>query len=66
MTEKAYLILGMKDEIRRTSEHFNKVTEMQAMGKREAEMLYKQQLYALQEDFDLRKSNMVEQYEHLI
>jgi len=28
MSEKAYLILGMKDEIRRTSEHFNKVTEM--------------------------------------
>jgi len=66
MTEKAYLILGMKDEIRRTSEHFNKVTEMQAMGKREAEMLYKQELYAMQEEFDLRKSNMVEQYEHLI
>ena len=41
MTEKAYLILGMKDEIRRTSEYFNKVTEMQAIGKREAEMLYK-------------------------
>jgi hypothetical protein len=66
MTEKAYLILGMKDEIRRTSEHFNKVTEMQAMGKREAEMLYKQELYAMQEEFDLRKNNMVEQYEHLI
>jgi hypothetical protein len=41
MTEKASLILGMKDEIRRTSEHYNKVTEMQAVGKREAEMVYK-------------------------
>ena len=66
MKEKASLILGMKDEIRRTSEHYNKVTEMQAVGKREAEMVYKQELYALQEDFDQRKSNMVEQYEHLI
>ncbi len=47
MTEKAALILGMKDEIRRTSEHYNKVTEMQAIGKREAEMVYKQELYAL-------------------
>lgn len=47
MTEKASLILGMKDEIRRTSEHYNKVTEMQAVGKREAEMVYKQELYAL-------------------
>jgi len=36
------------------------------MGKREAEMLYKQELYALQEDFDAKKINMVEQYEHLI
>jgi hypothetical protein len=41
MSEKASLILGMKDELRRTSDHYNKVTEMQSMGKREAEMQYK-------------------------
>jgi hypothetical protein len=28
MSEKASLILGMKDELRRTSDHYNKVTEM--------------------------------------
>jgi hypothetical protein len=60
MMEKAQLLLGMKDELRRTSEHFNKVSEMQTIGKREAEMKYKEQLYAIQESFEERKKNIVE------
>jgi len=35
--EKANLIHGIKDEIKKTSEHSNKVFEMKEMGKREAE-----------------------------
>lgn len=66
MMEKAQLLLGMKDELRRTSEHFNKVSEMQTIGKREAEMKYKEQLYAIQESFEERKKNIVEQYDHIL
>jgi hypothetical protein len=47
MSQKASIILGFKDEIRRTTEHYNKVTEMQTIGKREAEIVYKEKLYAL-------------------
>ena len=36
LLEKGALLLGMKDELRRTSEHYNKVNEMQSIGKREA------------------------------
>jgi hypothetical protein len=47
MSQKAAIILGFKDEIRRTTEHYNKVTEMQTIGKREAEIVYKEKLYAI-------------------
>jgi hypothetical protein len=36
------LIHGIKDELKKTSEHFNKVSELKEMGKREAEIHYKQ------------------------
>ena len=36
--ERAHLIHGLKDELKKTSEHFNKVSEMKDMGKREAEL----------------------------
>jgi hypothetical protein len=39
--EKAYLIHGLKDELIKSSEHFNKVSELKDMGKREAELQYK-------------------------
>ena len=66
LLEKGALLLGMKDELRRTSEHYNKVNEMQSIGKREAEMEYKEKVYRAQEDFDEKKKNMTEQYEHLL
>lgn len=64
--EKGGLLLSMKDELRRTSEHYNKVNEMQSIGKREAEMAYKEKVYRAQEVFDEKKKNMTEQYEHLL
>jgi hypothetical protein len=39
--EKAHLILGIKEEMRKTSEHFSKVSELKDIGKREAELQYK-------------------------
>jgi hypothetical protein len=32
MEQKAPILLNMKDELRRTSEHYNKVNEMQSIG----------------------------------
>lgn len=66
LEEKAAVILGMKDELRRTSEHYNKVTEMQTIGQREAEMKYKDKLYELQAQFEEKKRNLSEQYDHII
>lgn len=60
LEEKAAVILGMKDELRRTSEHYNKVTEMQTIGQREAEMKYKDKLYELQAQFEEKKRNLSE------
>lgn len=56
----------MKDELRRTSEHYNKVSEMQSIGQREAEMQYKERLFALQDGYQERKVNIEEQYKHLV
>ena len=42
--EKAHMIHDLKDEIKKNSEHLNKVTELKEMGKREAEIAYKQLL----------------------
>jgi hypothetical protein len=39
--EKAHLIHGIKDELKKTSEHFNKASELKDIGKREAEISYK-------------------------
>jgi hypothetical protein len=41
MEERAHLIHSLKDELKKTSEHHNKLSEMKDMGKREAEMSYK-------------------------
>jgi hypothetical protein len=60
------MILNFKDELRRTSEHFNRISEMHAIGSKEAELKYKEELYAVQEEFERRRKNMAEQYEHLI
>jgi len=36
--DKAHLLHDMKDELKKTSEHFNKASELKDIGKREAEM----------------------------
>jgi hypothetical protein len=64
--EKAHLIHGLKDELKKTSEHFNKITEMSDLGKREAEMQYKQTLNEKQIEYKNKMKNVKDQYEHLI
>ena len=66
MSQKASIILGFKDEIRRTTEHYSKVTEMQTIGKREAEIAYKESLYAVQEEWETKRKNVTEQYDHIL
>ena len=66
LDQKAAVIIHFKDELRRTSEHFNKVNEMQTIGQREAEMIYKEKLFQVQNDFEERKKNLTDQYDHLI
>eukprot|EP00347_Sterkiella_histriomuscorum_P016482 403353010 len=66
MEERAHLIHGLKDELKKTSEHFNKVSELKDMGKREAEMQYKFQLSQMQEEYENSMRNIKEQYSHLI
>ena len=39
--EKAHLIHDLKDELKKNTEHVNKVIELKEMGKREAEINYK-------------------------
>ena len=64
--EKAHLIHGLKNELRKTSEHFNKFTELKEMGKREAEMQYKMTVNERQAEYEANKKNLEEQYEHLL
>ena len=64
--EKAHMILGIKEEMRKTSEHFSKVTELKDMGKREAELHYKEQYNEKNKQFEKEIGNIREQYEHLI
>lgn len=66
LEQKAAVVVNFKDELRRTSEHFNKVSEMQTIGQKEAEIVYKQRFFALQQDFEERKRNIGEQYSHMI
>lgn len=66
LEQKASVVVNFKDELRRTTEHFNKVTEMQTIGQKEAEIAYKQRLFAIQQDFEERKRNTSEQYSHMI
>ena len=47
INDKASVLLSMKDELRRTSEHFNKITELQLIGQREAEIAHKEKLYLI-------------------
>ena len=44
MGEKANLIHGIKDELKRTTEQFNKMNEMKEIGKKEAEFIYRKEL----------------------
>lgn len=60
------MILGIKEEMRKTSEHFSKVTELKDMGKREAELHYKEQYNERNKQFEKEIGNIREQYEHLI
>lgn len=60
------MLLNFKDELRRTSEHYNRISEMHSIGSKEAELRYKEELYLVQEEFENRRKNMAEQYEHLI
>ncbi|CDW90581.1 UNKNOWN [Stylonychia lemnae] len=64
--EKAHLIHGLKEELKKNSEHHNKISEMKDMGKREAELMYKQQLNDKQIDYKKTMKNINEQYDHLI
>lgn len=58
--EKAHLIHGLKDELKKTSEHYNKISEMKDMGKREAELQYKQALNQKQTDYKVTMKNIKE------
>ena len=58
--EKAHLIHGLKDELKKTSEHFNKISEMKDMGKREAELQYKHMLNEKQNEYKLTMKNINE------
>lgn len=58
--EKAHLIHGIKDELKKTSEHFNKATELKDMGKREAEMSYKLKLNEKQRDYENSLKNVTD------
>ena len=60
--EKAHLILGIKEEMKKTSEHFNKVNELKDMGKREAEIKYKEQYNEKHKQFEHEIGNIREQY----
>ena len=64
--EKAHLIHGLKDQLKKTSEHSNKVTELKEMGKREAEMQYKMIVNEKQAEYKHDMKNIKEQYEHLL
>lgn len=66
LMQKASVVVNFKDELRRTSEHFNKVSEMQTIGQKEAEIIFKQKFVTMQMDFEERKKNICEQYEHLM
>lgn len=50
--EKAHLIHGLKDELKKTSEHFNKADELALLGKREAEIEYKTALNEKQAEYN--------------
>ena len=41
--DKAHLLHDMKEELKKTSEHFNKASELKDIGKREAEMQYRRE-----------------------
>ena len=56
----------MKDELRRTSEHFNKVSEMSHMGEKEAEMRYKARLMEVKEDHQMRQEEIEREEERKI
>ncbi len=58
--EKAHLIHGLKGELKKTSEHYNKISEMKDMGKREAELQYKQALNQKQTDYKVTMKNIKE------
>lgn len=64
--DKAHLLHDMKDELKKTSEHFNKASELKDIGKREAEMQYKREYNRSVQGHEQAMKNMQEQYEHLM
>jgi hypothetical protein len=46
--------------MRKTSEHFNKVTELKDLGKREAELKYKEKYNKKHKEFEIEISNIRE------
>lgn len=64
--EKGHLIHDLKDELKKTSEHYNKISEMKDMGKREAELHYKQLLNDKQAEYKQTQRNIKDQYQHLL
>ena len=48
--DKAQLIHGLKDQIKKSSEQNNKAVELKEMGKREAEIEYKEIVNDRQDD----------------
>lgn len=64
--EKAHLIHGLNAQLKKTSEHSNKITEMRELGKREAEFEYKCVLNEKQAQHKSGIKNLKDQYEHLL
>lgn len=64
--QKALLVINLKDELRRTTEHFSKLNELSTIGQREAEIAFKERLFVVQSEFAETKKNISDQYEHII
>lgn len=56
--DKAHLLHDMKEELKKTSEHFNKATELKDIGKREAEMQYRQEYNRSLQEYEQNMANM--------
>lgn len=63
---KGKLIHGVKKEIAKTSETHNKLQEMKEIGKREAELHYKQEYASLSSEHKTEMTNLKDQYEYIL